>query len=288
MRRAPMRWSRIRGSPSSRGPATHRRQSGRRSSTASSSTSSPARSLAADPDPPAPKQYTGPEYRALVGAPLDPLVHPDPKHPPRLYKLIRRIVRWLVLHLFRITVAGVENIPDPPYIIAANHQAWFDPAFIIPFFPEAPMIYTMAKRETVFNRAWKRRLLPLVGVFPISPHRGELDEAGLRTVYQILERGGVVLIFPEGRYSRGRALRPLKVGIGHFALQAGVPISPVAVRGTDVLRPFSRIDVNVGPPVRPDPPAWWTVGQRVAQVVENVQRAISSGLQRRRTRRPER
>jgi 1-acyl-sn-glycerol-3-phosphate acyltransferase len=189
-----------------------------------------------------------------------------------------------VLHLFRISVTGVENIPSPPFIIAANHQAWFDPAFIIPFFPEAPVIYTMAKRETVFNREWKRRLLPLVGVFPISPHRGELDEAGLRTVYQILERGGVVLIFPEGRYSRGRALRPLKVGVGHFALQAGVPISPVTVSGTDALWPFRRIDITIGAPVRPDPPAWWTVGQKVAQVVDNVQRALTAGLQRRRDR----
>jgi 1-acyl-sn-glycerol-3-phosphate acyltransferase len=193
-------------------------------------------------------------------------------------------VRWLVIHLFRVTTTGLENIPKPPFIIAANHQAWFDPAFIIPFYPEVPMIYTMAKRETVFNRAWKRRLLPLIGVFPISPHRGELDEQGLRTVYQVLERGGVVLIFPEGRYSRGRALRPLKVGIGHFALQAGVPISPVAVRGTDVLRPFSRIDITVGPPILPDPPAWWSLSQRVSQVVANVQRAISTSLQRRRSK----
>ena len=140
----------------------------------------------------------------------------------------------------------------------------------------------MAKRETVFNRAWKRRLLPLIGVFPISPNKGELDEAGLRTVYQVLERGGVVLMFPEGRYSRGRALRPLKVGIGHFALQAGVPISPVTVRGTDVLRPFSRIDVSIGPPILPDPPAWWTLSRRVATVVERVQSALASGLKRRR------
>lgn len=192
-----------------------------------------------------------------------------------------------MLHLFRVTVTGIENIPAPPYIIAANHQAWFDPAFIIPFFPEAPMVYTMAKRETVFNRGWKRHLLPLIGVFPISPNRGELDEAGLRTVYQILDRGGVVLIFPEGRYSRGRALRPLKVGIGYFALQAGVPLSPVAVRGTDRLRPFGRVDVTIGAPVRPDPPAWWTVGQKVSQVVESVHLAISTGLKRRRGRRSE-
>jgi 1-acyl-sn-glycerol-3-phosphate acyltransferase len=196
--------------------------------------------------------------------------------------VVRRIFRWLVPKLFRVTVTGLENIPDPPYIIAANHQAWFDPGFIIPFFPAAPLIYTMAKRETVFNSGWKRRLLPLIGVFPISPQRGELDEAGLRTVYQVLDRKGVVLIFPEGRYSRGRALRPLKVGIGHFALHAGVPICPVTVTGTDRLRPFSRVEVTIGPPVQPDAPAWWELSSRVAKVVDNVRLALTSGLRRRR------
>jgi len=183
---------------------------------------------------------------------------------------------------FRVNVTGLENIPAPPFIIAANHQAWFDPAFVIPFFPEVPMIYTMAKRETVFNRTWKQRLLPLIGVFPISPHRGELDEAGLRTVYHLLDRHGIVLMFPEGRYSRGRALRPLKVGIGHFALQAGVPICPVAVRGTDVLRPFSRIDVTIEPPIQPDLPAWWELSSRVSKIVDNVRLALTRGLRVRR------
>lgn len=195
---------------------------------------------------------------------------------------MRKLARWLVTHLFRVTVTGLENIPRPPFIIAANHQAWFDPAFIIPFFPESPVIYTMAKRETVFNRAWKRKLLPLIGIFPISPHQGQLDEQGLRTVYQILERGGVMLMFPEGRYSRGRALRPLKVGIGHFALQAGVPICPVAVRGTDGLRPFSRVDVSIAQPVMPDPPAWWELNRRVAGVVDKVRSALEAALNRRR------
>jgi len=202
--------------------------------------------------------------------------------PPRLYLFVRRLVGWIVTHLFRVTVTGLENIPRPPYIIAANHHAWFDPAFIIPFFPERPLIYTMAKRETVFNRAWKRRLLPLIGVFPISPNRGELDERGLRTVYQVLDRDGVMLMFPEGRYSRGRALRPLKDGIGYFALQAGVPVCPVAVTGTDWLWPFRRIEVSIAPPVRPDLPAWWEVSRRVAGMVERVRAAISTALTRRR------
>jgi 1-acyl-sn-glycerol-3-phosphate acyltransferase len=186
------------------------------------------------------------------------------------------------MHVFRVNVIGTENIPAPPYIIAANHQAWFDPAFIIPFFPERSLVYTMAKRETVFNRAWKRRLLPLIGVFPISPHKGELDEQGLRTVYQVLERRGVVLMFPEGRYSRGRALRPLKNGIGYFALQAGVPVCPVAVRGTDTLRPFSRVDVSIGPAIRPDLPAWWELSRRVTGMVDRVRVAIATAMARRR------
>lgn len=138
----------------------------------------------------------------------------------------------------------------------------------------------MAKRETVFNRAWKRRLLPLIGVFPISPNKGELDDQGLRTVYQVLERGGVVLIFPEGRYSRGRALRPLKNGIAFFAINAGVPICPVAVRGTDALYPFRRIEVEVGPPVMPDLPAWWELSRRVSTVVDRVRNAITTALGR--------
>ena len=211
------------------------------------------RSSTPEPPRPEPRQYTSPEYRALVEAPLDPLVHPDPTHPSRAVSPDPPRRSTAGAHLFRVTVTGLENIPKPPYIIAANHQAWFDPAFIIPFFPEAPVIYTMAKRETVFNRAWKRRLLPLIGVFPISPARGELDEAGVRTVYQILEREGVVLMFPEGRYSRGRALRPLKVGIGYFALQAGVPICPVdgdRDRRAASVPPNRRFD-RPGDPARP-------------------------------------
>ena len=189
---------------------------------------------------------------------------------------------WIIRHVFRLTISGQENIPAPPFIIAANHQAWYDPAFIIPFFPDRPVIYTMAKRETVFNRGWKRRLLPLIGVFPISPNKGELDEQGLRTVYQLLERGGVILMFPEGRYSRGRALRPLKNGIGYFALQAGVPISPVAVNGTNWLWPFRRIEVTIGRPILPDLPAWWGLSLRVNGLVDRVRNALSTALARRR------
>jgi 1-acyl-sn-glycerol-3-phosphate acyltransferase len=253
--------------------------------------------------------YQGPEYLAAVadGA-HDPLVHGDPYRPTRLYRFAFGLMRLLLPRLFRFRVIGLENVPRPPFIIASNHQTWYDTLFIVAAFPRIPMIYTMARRDTVFNRSWKRRLIPKFGVFPIMPNPGvpakskiswggnpgvpakskiswggnlgELDQRGVATVYQVLARRGVVLIFPEGRYSRGRRLRPLKKGIAHFALQAGVPICPVALSGLDPLRPFARVEVSIGPPIWPDPPAWWSAARRVQRMVDRVRRAIQRAFGR--------
>jgi 1-acyl-sn-glycerol-3-phosphate acyltransferase len=232
------------------------------------------------PSSPAEAVYTGPEYREAAALPPDPLLHGSPYQPPLLYRVVFTLTRHLVRLLFRFHVEGLENLPPPPFLIASNHQAWYDTIFIVAALPRLPMIYTMARRDTVFNRRWKRWLVPLFGVFPIQPHRGELDARGVATVYQVLQRGGIVLIFPEGRYSRGRALRPLKKGVAHFALQAGVPIVPVAISGLDRLRLFGRVEISIGPPVRPDPPLWWALNQQVQRVVENVRRAILGGFER--------
>jgi 1-acyl-sn-glycerol-3-phosphate acyltransferase len=169
----------------------------------------------------------------------------------------------------------------PPYIIASNHQAWYDPLFLLAALPSAvPMVYSMARRDTVFNRRWKRAIVRRAGVFAIAPQEGELDLTGLASVYHVLSRGGRVLIFPEGRYSRGRRLRPLKKGVAHFALQAGVPILPVAIDGDTRLWPGAPIRISFGNPVYPDPPSWWDPSRRVLKVVESVRRAILSALDR--------
>ena len=229
--------------------------------------------------------YRGPDYRAAVSGawgPPDPLLHPDPSHPPRLYLWVVAVLRWLLPRLLRIRVEGRENLPaDQPYIIASNHQAWFDPALLLVALPSAlPMVYSMARRDTVFDRGWKRAIVRRLGVFAIAPHEGELDLTGLASVYHVLHRGGRVLIFPEGRYSRGRRLRPLKKGVAHFALQAGVPIVPMTIEGVDRLRLFGRVTITIGEPIQPDPPAWWKPSRRVLQVIDKVRQAILSAFDR--------
>lgn len=236
----------------------------------------------------APEPYRGPDYLAALagGPPMEPLLHADPTHPPRLYRVVVWLLKHVVPLLFRVEIAGLENLPPPPFIVASNHQAWFDPVFIALALPRRPMVYSMARRDTVFNRRWKRWLVPRLGVFPISPRQGSLDLQGVATVYRLLAAGGVVLIFPEGRYSRGRELRPLREGVAHFALQSGVPIVPFALEGVDRLRLRARVRVSIGRPIHPDPPRWWSLQRRVTRTVDSVRRAILHTFGRREPRRP--
>jgi 1-acyl-sn-glycerol-3-phosphate acyltransferase len=229
--------------------------------------------------------YQGPDYRAAVSGawgPPDPLLHADPQQPPRLYLWVAAILRWLLPRIFRFRVEGRENLPtEGPYIIASNHQAWYDPGLLLVALPSAvPMVYSMARRDTVFNHRWKRATVRRLGVFAIAPHEGELDLTGLASVYHVLSRGGRVLIFPEGRYSRGRRLLPLRKGVAHFALQAGVPIVPMAIDGLERFRLGARVTVSIGKPVYPDPPTWWNSSRRVLKVVESVRRAILTAFDR--------
>ena len=236
-----------------------------------------------------PERFTGLDYREVVSGqwgPPDPLLHPDPFHPPRLYRILIVLLRWLLPRLFRIEVVGRENLPAPPVILASNHQRWFDPVFLLLAMPYLPMVYSMARRDTVFNRDWKRAIVRRAGVFAIQPFQGELDRMGVASVYHVLSRGGVVLIFPEGRYSRGRRLRPLKRGVAHFALQAGVPVVPVALEGVDRLRPFGHVRIAIGTPVWPDPPSWWDPSRRVVKLVDSVRRAMMTAFERRVPGRP--
>ncbi|MGH7883616.1 MAG: 1-acyl-sn-glycerol-3-phosphate acyltransferase, partial [Candidatus Dormibacteraceae bacterium] len=74
------------------------------------------------------EHYQGREYRQALGGGGDQL---DPLRPPRLYRLLVAILRFTVSKLFRFQVVGLELVPAPPFLIASNHQAWYDALFII-------------------------------------------------------------------------------------------------------------------------------------------------------------
>lgn len=192
-----------------------------------------------------------------------------------VYALVQVLIRVILSLLFRVEVGGRENVPEDGFIVVSNHLSWTDTIFIMYALPPRPWLYTMANESTVFNRKWKRWLLPKVGVFPIRRNRGMLDEEAVSGVYKLLEEGKRVLIFPEGGYGRDGQLRPLKDGVGYFAINSGKPILPISVSGTARLRPFGKVRVVIGRPFIPDPPLAWTLKRRVTSAVNGVNTALS-------------
>jgi glycerol-3-phosphate dehydrogenase (NAD(P)+) len=168
---------------------------------------------------------------------------------PLVYWPIRLVVKPAVLAYFRVRRLGREHIPEGGVILASNHRSFLDP-FVIGCSVRRP-IYFVAKRE-LFKNPMVGWLLNCLGAFPIR--RGQSDEESVKTALALLARGEPVVVFPEGtRIQTGSLGRP-KRGVGRLALQAGAPVVPVAVTGTERARAGWRIrpvkvHVRFGPPL---------------------------------------
>ena len=132
---------------------------------------------------------------------------------------------------FGLRCDGREHVPaDGAAIIACNHKSFLDPFFIGMALPRH--VHCMAKKELfVGPLGW---LLARLGAFPVR--RGESDAEAVATARAILAGGGALVIFPEGtRVGARDALGAPHHGAGRLALEAGAPIVPAAIAGTERL-----------------------------------------------------
>jgi 1-acyl-sn-glycerol-3-phosphate acyltransferase len=156
---------------------------------------------------------------------------------PLVYWLVRAILQPFFHLYFRLSRIGREHIPaEGGVILAANHRSFLDP-FVIGMMVRRPC-YFVAKKELFRNpiAAW---VLNALGAFPID--RGNADGEAMGTARAILERGDVVVIFPEGTRTRPGGLGHPKRGVGRLALETGAAVVPIAVIGTEEIRKGWRI-----------------------------------------------
>ena len=162
-----------------------------------------------------------------------------------LYRLVALLTRPLIRVAFRPEVRGTEHLPaEGGFVLAANHLSGFDVwALSYALFPRPTR--NMAK-----NQLFKRPLLgPLMWSLGGFPARSEGAVGGVVAAAALAAGGEAVVIYPEGARRRpDREHRP-RSGAARAALEAGVPLVPAAICGTDGWRRLCRWHVAVGPPV---------------------------------------
>jgi 1-acyl-sn-glycerol-3-phosphate acyltransferase len=165
---------------------------------------------------------------------------------------------WLRL-LFRPQVEGLEHIPrSGPAILASNHLSFSD-SFFLPLVCPRHITF-LAKAEYFTGKGIKgfftRAFFSGVGQVPIDRSGGKASDAALHTGLRVLNQGELLGIYPEGTRSPDGRLYRGKTGVARMALEAGVPVIPVAMIGTREIQPVGkkipnirRVGVKIGAPL---------------------------------------
>jgi 1-acyl-sn-glycerol-3-phosphate acyltransferase len=178
-----------------------------------------------------------------------------PKAPrPSWFYLLLGAISWpLVKVLFRHRAYDVGKVPaSGGFVLAANHHSNFDPWPLgIPLYPRRFLRF-MAKSELFWFPLGP--ILAAGGAFRVR--RGEQDEDAIATAVGLCRAGHAVVMFPEGT-RRAKGLRKKhearwRTGAARIALEAGVPLVPAAIVGTDRLSRLGPLRVRYGDAVELD------------------------------------
>ena len=156
----------------------------------------------------------------------------------------RRIIKPLTDTLWKVTIEGAENIPSTgPAILCPNHISFFDSVFTMVY--AGRQISFVGKAE--YMDSWKTKyLFPALGMIPIDRSGGSKSEGALLAAEQVLRRGELFGIYPEGTRSRDGMLYKGHTGAARLAFKLGCPIIPVGIIGTREIQPPDKIIPKIG------------------------------------------
>jgi 1-acyl-sn-glycerol-3-phosphate acyltransferase len=175
---------------------------------------------------------------------------PRPPRPSPLYSAIA-LLSWPIARIaFRYRTYGSENLPaDGGYVLAAGHVSNLDPWPLgLGLWPRRFLRF-MAKSELF----WFPLGPAIAGCGAFKVHRGRADREAIATAVELARAGHVIAMFPEGTRRR-KGLRKKRTAAAHsgaarIAIEAGVPLVPAGIKGTDGLRRLEPWRVRYGTPV---------------------------------------
>ena len=145
------------------------------------------------------------------------------------YTTLRSIVRFIMNLIADVEVIGLDKLPEGNFILAANHLGRLDSAILL---------YAVDREDIIMPVAEKYKNHPLFGaigraVNAIWLNRFDADYSAFREILARMEKGGLMVIAPEGTRSKTEALQEAKMGAAFLAGRSGYPVLPVALTGTE-------------------------------------------------------
>lgn len=154
------------------------------------------------------------------------------------YWKMRQVIGALYRLLTRLEISGVEHIPaEGGCLLVTNHISRLDTPTLLVAAPRRiyPLAADKYKNFPVFN--WLLNISEAVWI-----NRTEFDREALLKSIEVLKRGDVLGIAPEGTRSRSGTLQKAKSGVAFLAARTGVPVVPVGITGTNTMvQDFSRL-----------------------------------------------
>ena len=167
------------------------------------------------------------------------------------YKFLKKVAIGPAIDLsFNPWVQGLENIPeDGAAILASNHLSFSDSIFLPVKVPRK--ITFLAKSEYFTGKGIRGKATAAffkgAGQVPVERTGGNASTAAIETGVRVLREGNLLGIYPEGTRSPDGRLYRGKTGVARMALEAQVPVIPIAMMNTDKVQPIgkSRPNFNV-------------------------------------------
>jgi 1-acyl-sn-glycerol-3-phosphate acyltransferase len=163
------------------------------------------------------------------------------------YWVLKYSIGPFLRYFYRVRVEGRSHVPaSGPAILASNHVSFCDSVFL-PYALRRRITF-VAKAEYFEDprTAWLFRAL---GQIPVKREGGSASERALEAAREVLERGGLFGIYPEGTRSPDGRLYKGHTGVARLALQTGAPVLAVAMIGTREAQAIGQVVPNAFRPI---------------------------------------
>lgn len=157
----------------------------------------------------------------------------------------------------KVILTGLENVdPKKPYILASNHQGWFD---IFAALGKLPIRFSWLAKEELFKIPILGHAMRTAGYIPIDRSDHKKAISSMNKAAEIIRQGTSVFIFPEGTRSPDGVMMEFKKGGFVLAAKSNMPIVPIGISGSYRILPKGswlihpgEIRFSLGKPIHPE------------------------------------